>query len=634
MYEGDLHAKRVLSLANATLGVLTSASLAIHAVGRGLAQAMGTLTKHGVKQVDRLLSNRGINVWTFFAYWTPYLVGARTEVVVALDWTSFAADEQETIVLSMLTGHGRATPLLWKTVASSTLKDNQRRYEYEVLCRLRDVLPDGVKVTIVADRGFADCKLFYALTTELGFEYVIRLRGDVYVTNASGERRVAAAWVGAGGRARRLVGARVTDVHEWPVGAVVCVHDQKMDEPWCLVASEATVPTRVLIRYYGKRWGIEAGCRDIKDMRFGMGLSSMQVSRPDRRDRLLLLSALAIAVLSLLGAAGERIGYDRWLKANTVRVLAAALRTDPHCLRRLEPTDPAIVELREWSRLSEELTRERVRLANRMRQQLWRYYPQFLDAVDDDVAAPWALDLWRSLPTPGAGQRVREVTLTRVLKQHRIRRVDAATLRARLRAPAVKVAAGAAEAAVAHVRLLTERLALVNRQLNDVRRELVRLVRQLAEATPADAADASTEDEPASSTEPPDAAILLSLPGIGTGVLATLLAEASDVVQRRDYDALRCLCGVAPVTRRSGKSLIVTRRLATHERLRDAAYHWARVAAQRDPVSHAKYQALRTRGHGHARALRSVADRLLNVACAMLRDGACFDPHRVGIATT
>ena len=160
---------------------------------------------------------------------------------------------------------------------------------------------------------------------------------------------------------------------------------------------------------------------------------------------------------------------------------------------------------------------------------------------------------------------------------------------------------------------LAERLALVNRQLNDVRRELDRLVRQLAEATPA---DASTEDEPASSTEPPDGAILLSLPGIGTGVLATLLAEASDAVQRRDYDALRCLCGVAPVTRRSGKSLIVTRRLATHERLRDAAYHWARVAAQRDPVSHAKYQALRTRGHGHARALRSVADRACSTSPA------------------
>ena len=94
------------------------------------------------------------------------------------------------------------------------------------------------------------------------------------------------------------------------------------------------------------------------------------------------------------------------------RVLASALRTDPHCLRQLEPTDPAIIELREWSRLDEDLTRERVRLANRMRQQLWRYYPQFLDAVDDDVAAPWVLDLWRRLPTPRAARRVREVTLT------------------------------------------------------------------------------------------------------------------------------------------------------------------------------------------------------------------------------
>ena len=154
------------------------------------------------------------------------------------------------------------------------------------------------------------------------------------------------------------------------------------------------------------------------------------------------------------------------------RVLASALRTDPHCLRQLEPTDPAIIELREWSRLDEDLTRERVRLGNRMRQQLWRYYPQFLDAVGDDVAAPWVLDLWRRLPTPRAAQRVREMTLTRVLKQHRIRRISASTLRDRLRAPAVKLAPGAAEAAVAHARLVAERLALVNRQLDQARREL------------------------------------------------------------------------------------------------------------------------------------------------------------------
>ena len=253
--------------------------------------------------------------------------------------------------------------------------------------------------------------------------------------------------------------------------------------------------------------------------------------------------------------------------------------------------------------------------------------------MDDDIAAQWVLDLWRRLPTPRAARRVREVTLTRVLKQHRIRRISASTLRDRLRAPAVKLAPGAAEAAVAHVRLVTERLALVNRQLDHARGELGRLVDQLTGAASADDPSASTEDEP-SSPELRDAAILLSLPGIGTKVLAALLAEGGDAVRRRDFNALRCLCGVAPVTRRSGKSMIVTRRLAAHDRLRDAAYHWARVAAHRDPASHDKYQSLRARGHGHARALRSVADRLLSVACAMLRDRARFDPHRVGSATT
>ena len=314
-------------------------------------------------------------------------------------------------------------------------------------------------------------------------------------------------------------------------------------------------------------------------------------------------------------------------------MLASALRTDPHCLRRLEPTDPAIVELREWSRISEELTRERTRQANRMREQLWRYYPQLLAATSDDIAAPWALDLWRRLPTPAAAQRVREATLAKLLQQHRIRRVDAATLRERLRAPVVTVAPGAAEAAAAHVRLVAERLVLINRQLGHARRQLDRLVGQLAEPASADDPDTPAEAEPASSPPPPDAAILLSLPGVGTGVLATLLAEGSDALRRRDYEALRCLCGVAPVTRRSGKSLLVTCRLAAHDRLRDAAYHWARDAAQHDPVSHDKYQALRARGHRHARALRSVADRLLNVACAMLRDGTCFDPHRAGNVT-
>ena len=324
LYDHDLHAKRVLSLANATLGVLTSASLAVHAIGQGLAQAMGKLSKHGVKQVDRLLSNDGIDIEKFFGYWVAYIVGARVEIVVALDWTSFARDGHETIVLSMLTGHGRATPLMWRTVPASTLKGNQRRYEDELLRALREAMPAGVKVTVVADRGFGNGPMIQCLSEELGFEYVLRLRGDIYVTNAKGERRRASDWVGAKGRSRTLRGATVTE-SALAVGTVVCAHARAMKESWCVVASEQTIPTRTLIRYYAKRWGIETSFRDIKDMRFGMGMSAMRIRQPKRRDRMLLLSALSIALLTLLGAAGESLGYDRWLKANTVKTRTHSL---------------------------------------------------------------------------------------------------------------------------------------------------------------------------------------------------------------------------------------------------------------------------------------------------------------------
>ena len=98
----DLHAKRVFSLAGATLGVMTSASLAIHAIGQGLAQARGKLKKHAVKQVDRLLSNQGIDVWAMFEHWVPHVVSASKHIVVALDWTEFDADGHSTIMLSLV----------------------------------------------------------------------------------------------------------------------------------------------------------------------------------------------------------------------------------------------------------------------------------------------------------------------------------------------------------------------------------------------------------------------------------------------------------------------------------------------------------------------------------------------------
>ncbi len=318
LFEGDVHAMRVYSMANATLGVLSSASLAVHVIGQGLAHNRGLITKHAVKQVDRLLSNRGIEVWAYFAYWVPYVIGPRREIVLALDWTEFDHDNHATIALNMITRHGRATPLLWKSVSKSTLKNHRNEYEDELLRRLKEVVPAGVKVTVLADRGFGDQKLFEFLRHTLGFEFIIRIRGNITVTSAKGESKPAGDWVGQGGRAKLLRHARVTlDGYEVPT--VVCVHAKDMKEPWCLVASDAQIKASPTIKTYAKRWTIEPGFRDAKDPRFGMGMSQTRIGSPQRRDRLLLISAFATALLTLLGAAGESLGYDRMLKSNTVK---------------------------------------------------------------------------------------------------------------------------------------------------------------------------------------------------------------------------------------------------------------------------------------------------------------------------
>ena len=338
VYGPDLHAKRVEALASATLGVMTGASLAVATIGQALAQARGLVTKHAVKQVDRLMSNAGIDVWDSFACWVPHQIGARPEILVAMDWTDFDHDDQSTLVLSLVGDHGRAAPLIWLTVWKEEIATRRNDYEDACLHRLAQTMPAGCTVTILADRGFGDQKLF-AFLSEIGFGYVIRFRGNIRVTDAGGISRPAAEWVGKGGRARKLRAARVPAQGQ-QVGAVVCVHAKAMKQPWCLAASDPDAPAAMLINHYARRWTIEPQFRDTKDLRFGMGLSATRVGEPMRRDRLLLVSAFAVALLTLLGAVGESLGMDRQLRSNTSKIRTHSLFRQGCMLYELIPTMP------------------------------------------------------------------------------------------------------------------------------------------------------------------------------------------------------------------------------------------------------------------------------------------------------
>ena len=296
-------------------------------------------------------------------------------------------------------------------------------------------------------------------------------------------------------------------------------------------------------------------------------------------------------------------------------VMADSLRTDQVCFHRVELDEPAIIRLRELSRMEQDLQTDSNRLANQLWEQLRRYYPQMLklSPAADEV---WLWDLLESAPLPGGTLKLAKVKA--ILRVHRIRRVTAEQVLEQLRQPALRLAPGAAEAASEHVQMLLPRLRLLQQQREATARRIQQILDELCTAPPGQG------------REHRDAEILLSLPGIGPVIAATMLAEASQPLRERDYQALRNYAGAAPVTRRSGKRKVILMRYACNERLRNALYHWSRCSMQKDARAKQHYTELRRRGHSHGRALRGLADRNLAMLISMLKSGMLYDAAKRG----
>ena len=293
-------------------------------------------------------------------------------------------------------------------------------------------------------------------------------------------------------------------------------------------------------------------------------------------------------------------------------VLASALRTDRRHFRRLESRDPDIIALRELNRTREELVRERTRLVNRLRGLLWRYYPQFAELMGNKVS-PWHLELWELMPCPDAAKGKRISTVRKLLKRSRVRRFDAEGVLGILRDEKINVSDATAQSCVEHIRSIIERMKVLDRQIKETLESVRNVIETMNKKL-------RTEGE-----GPTDIEILRSIPGVGDVVLATLIAEAWDLIRRRDLKALRCLGGTVPVTRQSGKSRQVVRRRAVCKSLSQALHVLGGIAVINDPVSKARYEELRKKGHGYCRSVRTVCNRLLSVACAILKKGELFD---------
>jgi transposase len=257
------------------------------------------------------------------------------------------------------------------------------------------------------------------------------------------------------------------------------------------------------------------------------------------------------------------------------------------------------------------------RCVNQLSQLLLRYFPQLL-RLCSTPDEPWLWALLELAPTPQRAAKLTEKRLKQLLSKHRIRRWTAEKVGQILSAPPLPLAAGSAEAISERALLLLPQLRLLELR----RKQVAERTQQLLDHMAASAADFPE------SQEHRDIPLLLSLPGVGRIITATMLAEGAHSLSLRDYHALRAHAGTAPVTKQSGKSRQVLMRYRCNRRLRNAFYHWARTSIQHDPRSKHHYARLRQVDHNHGRALRGVADRLLAVLIAMLKTGKPYDPNQ------
>lgn len=309
-------------------------------------------------------------------------------------------------------------------------------------------------------------------------------------------------------------------------------------------------------------------------------------------------------------------------------VLATSLRTDLQLFRKIELPSAERMQLAALSRSYEAITEQVVSLSNQVREQLVRYYPQMLE-LGDWHNQPWLWDLFEQAPIPARAKRLSPAKIRAILSANRIRRLDADTVLETLRQTPLPVAVGVPEAAATRIEMLLPILRAAHQQRGDCSRKMTALFSSFQ--TQADASSENQKETDSPEKAHHDAALLLSLPGIGVHNGAVMLTEAHSALQQRDYQALRRLVGAAPVSKRTGgraKRPLVQQRQACNRRLREATYHWGRVASQHDDRTREHYAALRQRGHSHGRAIRGVVDRLIKVLLAVLKSGLPYDLSR------
>lgn len=309
--------RRAACFCRLVVGLVRGQRLGVAAIARKL--PADTVDKHKIKAVDRFLGNKAVDLTVLWASLLGLAAQSRRELLVQLDWTDLD-DAHEVLVATVCFG-GRALPVAWATSRKGLYERSRNALETSLCLVSQRAVPDGVKLIIVADRGFCRASFFRALR-RMGIHFIIRIRRDVHLITERGRGPVSNRAIRRG-QARDLPRARYGEDTRVPVRCVIAWGEGDGNNqpkcPWYLVTDLPSEDKSALliVAGYKRRMRIEHNFRDHKSYRFGFQLHAVQLTKPDRYDRLLDIATVAMMLLVNLGAAVEHRGLHRGFKANT-----------------------------------------------------------------------------------------------------------------------------------------------------------------------------------------------------------------------------------------------------------------------------------------------------------------------------
>jgi transposase len=284
-------------------------------------------------------------------------------------------------------------------------------------------------------------------------------------------------------------------------------------------------------------------------------------------------------------------------------LIADLLRTDRQRLQPWRPDSLLTRQLRAKVSLRLHLTRNKVRLSNRLRAVLLRYYPaawQVFNGLDTQIA----LAFIQAYPTPQAAAGLTFAEFQTFARQHRYPKPKhLAACFARLQSPQPQAERDTILVYQSEASLLAAFLLHTVRTRATLDREIKDLFRQH-----------------------PDYPVFDSLPGLGDFLAPALLVKFGDDRQRfPTANSVQALAGTCPVTDKSGKRRRIFFRKACDREFRHIAQQWAISSTPHSPWAYAYFSQARQRGLAKNHAYRCLANRWLAIAWKLWQTRQPYD---------